>query len=285
MINYYGSLLADRTAKYGSPAQLQADPNAQARAAIAEFDNGAGASKWQGKDLKTGEAANPIYIAWRDAQFPQKPSHDVVASWITAKGGKPDLPGGGTTTSSITSANPNIAATPATGCEAGGKGLSFSGINIPGVSGRPGAFSGIGTACQLKALSGGLMAGLGGAVFITGAILVVAAIAGGTKTGASAKKAGASIIGTAVGGPAGGAAVNAAVGKASTSSKRTAKRSQAAGLANLGDSAEEAQTALMEQSAKQQTRQRRSNPSDKQKEYERNRRAARLALRPGETAF
>lgn len=47
-INYYGSLLGPRTQQFGAPATLQADPNAQAKAAIALLGNGAGISNWEG---------------------------------------------------------------------------------------------------------------------------------------------------------------------------------------------------------------------------------------------
>ena len=287
-INYFGNLLADRTAKYGSPEQLLADPNLQAKAAKDIWHDGGGYRAWQGADLQ-GNPAQAIWLAWQNAKFPQKPSESVVQSWITALGGDPTSVGGGTVTSPITTPRTGSEPAPKTGCNNGSKGFSFSGIDIPGVSGRPGSFSGIGNACQLKALSGGLMIGVGGALLVTGAILVVAAVAGGTKTGQAAKKTGARIVGTVAGGPAGGSIAASAVGNAGTSSKREAKRSQRAALANLGDSAEEAQIALMEQSAKDQARQRRENPSAKQREFDSNRRAAqranRFALRPGEDAF
>ncbi len=45
-INYFGSMLQGRTAKYGSPQQLVADPNLQARAAVALAGNGSGLSNW-----------------------------------------------------------------------------------------------------------------------------------------------------------------------------------------------------------------------------------------------
>jgi hypothetical protein len=47
-INYFGGLLPGRTAKYGAPASLAADPNAQAKAAISLLGGGAGISNWAG---------------------------------------------------------------------------------------------------------------------------------------------------------------------------------------------------------------------------------------------
>ena len=284
-INYFGNLLADRTAKYGSPEQLLANPNLQAKAAKDIWHDGGGYRAWQGADLQ-GNPAQPIWLAWQNAKFPQKPSESVVQSWITALGGDPTSVGNLSTTSAITSPRPGGFATE-TGCNSGSKGLSFGGINIPGVSGKPGEFSGLGSACQLKAVSGGLMIGLGGALLVTGVIVVVAGIAAGTKAG----KAAAGVVGTVVGGPAGGAAASSAVGKAGTASKRVAGRSQSAGVSRLFDGISDSEADALERSAKEQTRQRRENPSPKQKEFEANRRAARRAsssrfdLQPGETAF
>ena len=45
-INYFGGLMQSRTAAYGSPAQLQQNPDAQARAAIDLAGNGQGLGNW-----------------------------------------------------------------------------------------------------------------------------------------------------------------------------------------------------------------------------------------------
>lgn len=45
-INYYGNLGPSRTAQYGSPADLVADPNRQAQAAVAISGNGSNLSPW-----------------------------------------------------------------------------------------------------------------------------------------------------------------------------------------------------------------------------------------------
>src|ERR1019366_6965815 len=47
-INYYDGLLASRTAAYGSPAALQGDANAQAKAAIKLSNNGSNLGPWKG---------------------------------------------------------------------------------------------------------------------------------------------------------------------------------------------------------------------------------------------
>jgi hypothetical protein len=180
-----------------------------------------------------------------------------------------------------------------TGCNQGGKGLSFGGINIPTVTGRPGKFDGLGNACQLKAVTGGLMVGLGSGLLLVGVVVLVTAIASGTKAG----KAAAGALGTAVAGPAGGKAASSVAGtatkatKAGTISAPRAQRSQNAGISALFGDATENEIEALQRSAKEQTRQRRENPSAKQKEFEANRRASkratssRFALQPGEQAF
>jgi len=45
-INYYGPLARSRTANYGTPTQLLADPNLQAKAAIAISGNGTNLNPW-----------------------------------------------------------------------------------------------------------------------------------------------------------------------------------------------------------------------------------------------
>jgi hypothetical protein len=45
-INYYSNLLGPRTQKYGSPSNLQSDPNLQAKAAIDLAGNGSGLGNW-----------------------------------------------------------------------------------------------------------------------------------------------------------------------------------------------------------------------------------------------
>lgn len=45
-INYFDGMLQPRTQKYGSPDQLKADPNLQAKAAVSLAGNGSGLSNW-----------------------------------------------------------------------------------------------------------------------------------------------------------------------------------------------------------------------------------------------
>lgn len=287
--NYFDSPPGYRQAQinlYGTPDALRQDVNKQAAVAVRDFGvNGASVVNAYGGD--------PFVKGWLASGSPQKPDSATVQQ-ILAKAGKPYTgtgATGGTGTTGAGSPAPTLGGgvtEAATGCNQAGAGLSFSGIDILGVTARPGQFSGLGNACQLKALSGGLMIGLGGAMLFGGVVLLVVAISAGTKSG----KAAAGIVGGAVGGPAGAKAGTAAagvVGKAGTTSKRTATRTQSAGVANLGDPAEEEVFAAMESSAKEQTRQRRDNPSAAQKQFEANRRAGqragRFALRAGEEPF
>ena len=144
-INYYGNLREPRTARYGSPEQLAADPNRQAIAAVDLFgDNGAGLGNW------TNDAT---WVKWVQAGRPQKPSADTVQQWINA----PNLPAGAIVAGQ-SSGSFNAGATG--GCSAGS-----SGVDIP--------FAGkVGTKCQLKALTGGLLVAGGVSLMVTGVILV-----------------------------------------------------------------------------------------------------------------
>jgi len=84
-INYFGSLLAPRTASYGSPSTLQADPNAQARAAVALSNNGANWGPWR---------TDRAWQAWTSAGSPSMPNSTTVQGWLGAGG----VPTGGSAT-------------------------------------------------------------------------------------------------------------------------------------------------------------------------------------------
>ncbi len=286
--NYFDSPPGYRQAQinlYGDPETLRNDPQKQAAVAKADFGtNGASAINAWGN--------NAFMKAWLASGKPQQPDTATVQQ-ILAKAKKPytgtgATGGAGASPSSTSPTTQGAVTEAATGCNQAGGGVSFSGIDIPGVTARPGQFSGLGNACQLKALSGGLMIGLGGAMLFGGVVLLVVAISAGTKSG----KAAAGIVGGAIGGPAGAKAGTTAagvVGAAGTTSKKTAARSQSAGVARLGDPAEDEIISAMEKSAKEQTSQRRTNPSAAQKQFESNRRAAqkanRFSLRAGEEPF
>jgi hypothetical protein len=186
-INYYNGMLAGRTASYGSPQALLADPNKQAKAAISLFgQNGSGLGNWQ------GDAA---WKAWRAAGAPQQPSAATVESWGVSLGGASTegLPAGSATTDSTTTSS-----TSGTGGDPRTCGAKGGGVDI--------LFGHIGTACQLKALTAGLLIGLGGAVMMIGVVVLV----GRTK---SVREAVGAVAGGVAGGPAGvakGASLGAA---------------------------------------------------------------------------
>jgi hypothetical protein len=71
-INYFQSLMLPRTQKYGSPAYLQATPDAQAKAAVDLFAGGAGASNWK------GDAA---WRAWQANGGIMYPTQGDLAAW------------------------------------------------------------------------------------------------------------------------------------------------------------------------------------------------------------
>ena len=187
-INYYAGLRPGRTAEYGSPEALLADPNKQAKAAISLFgQNGAGLSNW------TNDAT---WNAWVRAGRPQAPSAALVKSWGVGGGTSGDsVPAAGGTTLDSSSTS-----SPADPRMCGAKG---GGVDI--------LFGHIGTACQIKALTGGLLIGLGGAVLVVGVII----LSGRSRTVQGAVQGGAK---GAVGGPA-GAVAGGAVGAATAAPK------------------------------------------------------------------
>ena len=170
-INYYGALGPSRAPRYGQPAALGNSPDLQAKAAIDLFgNNGAGLHNW------TNDAA---WNAWKRAGAPQRPSEATVLAWGVVGGGNQAL-----------GPNPNDAGfSPATGGGAfagqsaqGGDGSqggasmmcnSSNGISLPLVGGN------FFNSCQVKAIVGGLLIGLGGIALVGGLIV----ISGRTKTG------------------------------------------------------------------------------------------------------
>ena len=159
-INYFGSMLGPRSQRYGTPQDLLNDPNKQARAAIDLFgQNGAGLSNW------TNDAT---WNAWVKAGSPQQPDAATVQSWLNGKTGAPgaQTPTLGGVTLAATYNGKTV------GCNPGG------GINI--------LFGHIGTGCQIKAFTGGLLVAVGATVFLTGVILTVAAGLAGTSVGKAA---------------------------------------------------------------------------------------------------
>lgn len=255
-INYFGSLREPRTAKYGSPEQLRADPNLQAKAAIDLFgDNGAGIGNWTN---------DSTWLKWVAAGRPQKPSAATVQSWINA----PNLPAGTIPPGSGVTPGGGGSVTPVTeskvGCNAGTRGSE-----LPIVTGR------IGTACQLKALTGGLMVGAGISLMVSGAILLTVALAAGTKAGQAA----AGVVSQVT--PAGRVSgALGALGRQSSASRA---------IAGAREGNRRRQNARVDElftNAAAQSRADRENPSAERRQFEANRRAARrFEPRAGEEPF
>jgi hypothetical protein len=76
-INYFGNLSGPRTAAYGAPSALAADPNAQAKAAISLSGNGTNWDPWK---------TDRTWDAWEAAGAPADPSAATVESWLSAGG-------------------------------------------------------------------------------------------------------------------------------------------------------------------------------------------------------
>ena len=120
-------------------ANLMADPNLQAKAAIDLFgQNGAGIGNWTN---------DSTWNAWMRAGAPQAPAADVVKGWLNGNLGNPGA-GAGSEIAGLNSSG-NAVTGVVGGCGAGDPG----GIDIFGAH--------IGTKCQLKGLTAGLMIGIG----------------------------------------------------------------------------------------------------------------------------
>jgi hypothetical protein len=141
-INYFGSLLGPRTAQYGSPQALAADPNAQAKAAINLLGSGSGISNWEGDPVGAAVVAN--------GGTPLSPSQ---AQSVAGGGSVP-----GTTT-------PGGAAT-LTAATAGSCDSSKYLINVLGAH--------FISQCQEKAIKGGLLVLAGGVLMLVGTVAVIA---------------------------------------------------------------------------------------------------------------
>lgn len=94
-INYFGDLLSGRTAAYGSPSSLQADPTAQAHAAISLLGGGPGLTNWTA-DPVADEALSAGSVPLSESQV----QSILGGQGISTAGG-----GGGGTTASLLSAN------------------------------------------------------------------------------------------------------------------------------------------------------------------------------------
>jgi len=81
-INYYGDLMAQRTAQFGSPAALAADPNLQAKAAIALSGNGTNWAAW-GPDFGYSGYAQPVAAPLSGSR---------VANWLATNAASVSVP-------------------------------------------------------------------------------------------------------------------------------------------------------------------------------------------------
>ena len=82
-INYFQSLMLPRTQSYGAPSVLWNDPNAQAKAAISIFANGAGAGAWQGDNT---------WKVWKANGAPMYPTQAQLANWGAPTGSSGGVP-------------------------------------------------------------------------------------------------------------------------------------------------------------------------------------------------
>ena len=180
-INYFGDLLQSRTQQYGSPAQLQSSPDAQARAAynLAGGNSLSGLSNWAlAASPAAGQAPTPTVQGYSITPYlpqaaaaaaavgtfgpAQASQTGSVNSWPSS-GGPSVMAGGygsGATQATLTSAPAGTG-----GC--GAKGNVFKVPLGPQF-----------TYCNLKAMVGGLALVAGGAIAIVGVGLIIVAATG-----------------------------------------------------------------------------------------------------------
>ena len=160
-----------------------------------------------------------------------------------------------------------------TTAQAGTCGAGSKGININPVSSIPliGSLSPqvtIFNACQVKAITGGLMVSLGAVVGVVGLILVVAGVAAGTKIGQQAAGVATTVI------PQGRiAGAVGAVGRSSTASKAISG-AQAGGQKRAAARQDSADEELYQETRRQAAKDR-ENPSPARRQFQSEARAAR----------
>lgn len=164
-INYYNGLLQSRTARFGDPASLAGDPNAQAKAAIALQTARPGLGDWQGDAAWKAWNASGAPVPWTPPTSltggtPAGSDPGSQLGGLLQGGGQVyDAPGGGASSSSPDSSSPS---TGPSGCA----------VKFPGVAGA-GSFCIISNS-ELKALKAGLCVYAGGVVFMIGAVILAA---------------------------------------------------------------------------------------------------------------
>ena len=173
-LTYAGTLGPDRTRKYGTPEQLMADPDLQARAVIAEYGPSLELSKigFGGKPGEpwTGDIIYQIWQGWNGGTQ-QAPPDDVVRRWLGSTLSAPASGGPAGEAPNVVADNNTAGSsgggggTTADAAERYGCAAGDSGVDLP--------FGGkVGTKCQIKALAGGLLVAAGISLMVTGAILV-----------------------------------------------------------------------------------------------------------------
>ena len=202
-INYYGSLLGPRTAAYGSPDQLLADPNAQARAAISILGGGPGISAWTGDTVGQQAIDNggPLSLS-------------AVQSILQSHGGS--------TADGFTPSGTNGQGATGAASDSGASDCVVS-FSLPVVGGPC-----LLTRSNLKALRGGILVASGGILMAVGLVVLVAGAFTKTNTGKAALDA-LSVV------PGGGTVARVARG-AGTASRATggARRSSSSGSSRGG---------------------------------------------------
>ena len=169
-INYFGNLAESRSQRYGTAGQLQRDPNKQAAAAIDLFgNNAAGIGNWRN---------DPAYNAWVAAGMPQAPDAATVQGWMGGANGTfdPNAQYGIGPGAKIAGDGSGGSAATAGTCGSKGGGIGILGIHL---------FD----ACQIKAISGGLMIAAGGLVMVFGGVVVLAYGLSNTRIGKVATQA------------------------------------------------------------------------------------------------
>lgn len=253
-INYFGSMLGPRTQSYGSPSALQNDPNLQAKAAIALFgNNGAGLSNWTN---------DKTWNAWVADGRPQQPSASTVLAWL-AKAGV-TTGGGGANVGASGAASPSSSSVPGT-CGYGQSGINLDPLSSVPIVGSIAPNVTILNKCQVKAITGGLLVGIGAMMTLTGVILIAATAAAGSKAGQQAAGLATQIIPEGrVAGALGG------IGRSSTASRAVAGARKGAQTRRSNAQAEE------DERLYQQARREALQPkSEARKRFESESRAAR----------
>lgn len=195
-VNYYGNLLSSRTQQYGAPSSLVADPAAQGAATFSLAGGNSlgglsnwGGGQWNGQNGTLPSFTEPGYASAFAKSLPQAAAAvgqvgtfgpapvsatSQAANWPGTSGGAAVTTGGFTSPAALSAA----VTPPVSGCGAiinkDNPAQPHQLFTIPHTSLGP-------TYCQLKAIKGATLLGIGSAVCIFGVALVV--IAGlGSKT-------------------------------------------------------------------------------------------------------